>query len=97
MLNSSALADPTATQPDAETVVYTWTAPGTPVYTITVTYEAHAGWAFVRKTLSMTTSTPAAPLAVGSVSPFDTLQVATAGSLASTVFPSGTLGTYGVL
>ena len=92
VVNSSALAQPAASQPDAHSVQFVYSAPP---YAITVLYEAHDGWAFLRKTLSVTSSaTPA--IWVSSVSPFDVLALTFPSAPVGSVYPTGDLGTYGV-
>ena len=98
VLNSSALAAPVASQVDAGAALFVFSAPGAAglVYTISVLYEARADWLFLRKTLSVSSSAPDVPLAVVSISPFDALALTAASPLVGAVFPTGTLGTYGV-
>ena len=73
-------------------VTYTYTVG---IYTIVVSYEAPAGWTFLRKSLSLTTSTPGTPVSLLAVSPFDVLRVAAASALTSVLYPSGDMGVYG--
>lgn len=91
VVNSSALADPSSSAPDAESAQFVFSSPP---YTITVLYEARDDWRFVRKTVSVLSSAPV--ILVGSVSPFDTLVLSFSTALVGAVYPTGNLGTYGV-
>jgi hypothetical protein len=91
VVNSSALSQPAASQPDASSVQYVYAAPP---YAVTVLYEVRDG-AFLRKTLSVTSSAASAIL-ISSVSPFDVLALTFASAPVGAVFPTGDLGTYGV-
>jgi hypothetical protein len=92
VVNSSALPDPVGSQPSPTSVEFVYAAPP---YTITVLYEVRgADWRFLRKSLSVAAAGGGA-IAVGSVSPWDALAVTAGSALAGTVYPTGTLGTYG--
>ena len=94
VVNSSALADPVASQPDGGSVQFAFAAAP---YAVTVLYEARDEWRFVRKTLTVSNAaSPAAPIWVSSVSPWDALALTFAAPVAGVVYPSGDLGTYGV-
>lgn len=101
LLNSSALPAPVATQ-DGNTVVYVYAgipgsaAPGSATYTAIVTYTLPPGGGFVRKALALASSTPAAALQLALVTPWDALYLVLPAPLGGALYPTGTLGTYGV-
>lgn len=93
VVNSSQLPDPAGSQPTPSSVQLVYSSPP---YTITVLYEVRAAdWRFLRKALSVAAAGGGA-IAVGSVSPWDVLALTAESALAGAVFPTGTLGTYGV-
>jgi len=91
VLNSSALSDPASSAPDEESAQFIFSSPP---YTITVLYEARGDWRFLRKTLSVMSS--GSVIAIGSISPFDSLVLTFMSELVGSVYPTGNLGTYGV-
>jgi hypothetical protein len=93
VVNSSALAAPAASQPDAFSVQYVFTSAP---YTITALYELREGWRFVRKTLSVASSAPGGAILVSSVAPWDALLLTVAAAPVGAVYATGDLGTYGV-
>lgn len=99
VINSTGLPDPVATQavPGGD-VVYAYAPVGaSPAYTVTVTYSAApSGGAFLRKALTIASSTPSVPLVVASIAPFDVLSLQLNSAPVGAVYPSGALGTYGV-
>lgn len=93
VLNTSALPTPAvvASGPAFVSLEYI-----SPPFTLTITYDVLEGFDFIRKQLSISSSTPSSPVTIDSISPWDTLVVTAPTPLTAAVYPSGTLGTYGV-
>jgi hypothetical protein len=93
VLNTSTLPPPSvvASGPAFLSLAY-----ASPPFTITVTYDVLEGFDFIRKQISISSSTPSSPATIDSISPWDALVATAPTPLTDALYPSGELGTYGV-
>jgi hypothetical protein len=93
LFNSSSLPTPTVSSVSDTAITYSYSTQG---YAINVTYSVLPGTYFVSKQISILPAASAS-LNVISVSPFDTLRLATNSPLAQSIAVSGAMGGYGTM
>lgn len=94
--NSSSMANPIYSQPDAQSVVFNYSYGS---YTFSVRYDTllrggSKHFPFLRKTISVM-NLASSSIAIGSVSPFDALAVTLQAAPVGVTYATGDMGTYG--